>query len=288
MSLSRVCTRHTLRRKNKVVGQRAVTMTGISVLPLGYDDAGREYWKFPVSEDLFVCAEPRSDDVQAEFQAYLESTRKELEDNLKMDIDAEGAGDTKKIAVNATANDKRWKRISDLSQVRRVVELLGASAGEQALRTNIINALLLERAVPASTAAAAASATSQASAGSIAEADDAENKMDDGSATEETKSASANPNAGTLNSWLDRSRSSGNLERNASAEDLRAPAKKPAVDLVPAGMRLVTARGQDIAPSYVIQEEAVFEEDADSDAGEGEDGEDAPVNEYFTYNKGRK
>lgn len=272
-----------------MVGQRAVTMTGISVLPLGYDDSGREYWKFPVSDDLFVCAEPYSDDVQAEFVAYLETTRRELEDSLRMDINADGtaaAEDQKDRAAKKKA-EKKWKRINDLAHVRRIVELLGASPREQTLRTNLINALLLERAAPA--AAAAAAAASQTSACASAEAtEETEVKVEEGSGADEAKSATSNPNAGTLNSWIDRSRSAGNLERAASSEDVKALAKKPAVDLVPAAMRLVTARGQDILPSYVIQEEAVFEEDADSDAGEGDDEDDAPVNEYFTYNKGRK
>jgi len=47
-----------------------------------------------------------------------------------------------------------WKRLSEVQDIRRIVELLGASEGESVLKKSIINALLLER-----SAAAAASAS---------------------------------------------------------------------------------------------------------------------------------
>jgi hypothetical protein len=255
-------------------------MTGISVQPLGYDNSGREYWKFPVSDDLFVCTAPVTDECEGEFRAYVERLRRESEGDFGAEMDVEsGAAQTSASSAGAAGGaDKKWKRISEVGDIRRVVELLGASAGEQALRTNIVNALLLERVTPA---AAPASQTSAAATETVSAV---ETKSE---ADTETKSAT-NPDAGTLNSWIDRSRSSGSLERNNSVEDLKP--KKPVVDIVPVGMRLITAKGQDIMPSYVIQEEAVFEEDAaDSDVEDGEDEEaDAPVNEYFTFNKGRK
>ncbi len=47
-----------------------------------------------------------------------------------------------------------WKRLYEVTDIRRLVELLGASEGESALKKSIINALLLERSV--ATAAAGA------------------------------------------------------------------------------------------------------------------------------------
>jgi len=47
-----------------------------------------------------------------------------------------------------------WKRLYEVTDIRRLVELLGASDGESALKKSIINALLLERSV--TTAAAGA------------------------------------------------------------------------------------------------------------------------------------
>lgn len=340
--------RHTMRRRNKVVGERAVSMTGISVLPLGYDDCGREYWKFPVSEDLFVCSEHLSDDAQRAFQDQLLEDRAELlaeqdeelrqqeaevglSADCKMDVDSDAESDddilksrSNSFAVPASltassaalqcvecklagpkraecarkkANgqpDRKWKRLSDVTDIRRVVELLGTSATEQALRKSIINALLLERSTPASATAALGVASTDAIADAKREA-----------GAEDTKSgtsavaAIANPNAGTLNSWLDRSRSSNNLggenaagqgtsNGNGSEQDLKALAKKPAVDIVPAAMRLMTSKGQDIMPTYVIQQEAVFEEDGGASDNEDEQDEDVSHSEYFTFHKGRK
>ena len=286
--------RHTLRRKNKVVGQRAVTMTGISVLPLGYDDAGREYWKFPVSEDLFICTQPLSDVCQAEFQERLLQEAREMsvqnESDGVMDVDIQE--ERKNIvptttATTATEGDRNWKRISDVSSIRRIVELLGTSSSEQALRTNVINALLLERSANAAAVAAATATTTATETASSAESKtDEDLSASSAVGAEERKNTTT---TGNLNSWVDRSRSSGSLaavERTNSIEDLR---KKPIVDLVPAGMRLITARGQEIMSNYVIQEETVFEEDAgDSDEEIDDEDETTPVNEYFTFSRGRK
>lgn len=289
--------RHTLRRKNKVVGQRAVTMTGISVLPLGYDDAGREYWKFPVSEDLFICTQPLSDVCQAEFQERLLQEAREMssvqdESDVVMDVDI--LEERKNIVPTATTTapaegERNWKRISDVSSIRRIVELLGTSTTEQALRTNVINALLLERSANAAAVAAATATTTATETASSAESKTDEDLTAASSAAgaEERKGTTT---TGNLNSWVDRSRSSGSLaataERTNSTEDIR---KKPIVDLVPAGMRLITARGQEIMSNYVIQEETVFEEDAgDSDEEIDDEDETAPVNEYFTFSRGRK
>jgi len=92
---------------------------------------------------------------------------------------------------------------------------------------------------------------------------------------------------GSMNTWLDRSRSSNSLE-NAKNPDSYATEEnktlKKGVDIVPTSMRLMTGKGQDIMPNYVIQNEVVFEEEVTE---EGEDDEER-VNEYFTFNKGRK
>lgn len=356
-----------MRRRNKVVGLRAVSMTGISVLPLGYDDAGREYWKFPVSEDLFVCSEHLSDSAQLAFQEQLirdraeqraeaeeELRQQEVEesaaaagmlgasDSSRMDVDSDADSDddilksrsnsiaapASAVATTASASaaastamqcfeckptepkiseqagrkpngqpDRKWKRLSEVSDIRRVVELLGASEKEQALRKNIINALLLERTVPSSAAVVAMSADASSSAEVKSEsgADDSKSAT---SATTATAATAGNPTAGTLNSWIDRSRSSNSLGESAGAaqtsngqgieHDPRALVKRPVVDIVPAAMRLMPTKGQDILPTYVIQQEAVFEEEGGSSDNEDDDEDDITHSEYFTFSKGRK
>ena len=49
---------------------------------------------------------------------------------------------------------KVWKRLSEVQDIRRVVELLGGSENEGALKKSVINALLLERSVAAAAASA--------------------------------------------------------------------------------------------------------------------------------------
>ena len=93
-----------------------------------------------------------------------------------------------------------------------------------------------------------------------------------------------------MNSWLDRSRSSTSLnnEKNPDlAEEHANKNLKKGVDLVPTSMRLMTQKGQDISPVYMIQNEVVFEEEA-TDPVDGDEEEEERVNEYFTFNKGRK
>eukprot|EP01035_Chromulina_nebulosa_P019311 gene19311-25173_t len=66
--------RHTIRRRRKVIGDKAVSMAGISIKSLGRDNNYREYWKFPVSDDLFVTYDGPVDAEKKEFDRLIETS----------------------------------------------------------------------------------------------------------------------------------------------------------------------------------------------------------------------
>ena len=45
-----------LRRRRRLVAQRVIELAGLTNTPVGVDDAGREFWRFPVSRSIFVCS----------------------------------------------------------------------------------------------------------------------------------------------------------------------------------------------------------------------------------------
>ena len=45
-----------LRRRRRAVAERVIAVSGLNIEPLGSDSAGREYWKLPGSQALFVCS----------------------------------------------------------------------------------------------------------------------------------------------------------------------------------------------------------------------------------------
>jgi hypothetical protein len=346
------------------VGQLAAALTGVALLPLGSDDSGRVYWKFPVSPDLFVCTQSLPETALEEFQALLakeaaeaeaeavaeaaeaaqaeeeEQQQRQQQETAEMDVADGGDNSTTSAVVDDAAAasvkhertlpvpkreqetapvaaaspsprpDRRlWKRVSETGDIRRIVELLGKSRQEQQLKRALINSLLMERnalalhQAAATAAAAAASAGASAGAGAMVVSDAA--SADGAAAADAATGAQIAPASGStkdLTSWLHRSTSAasvGSASAPASAADntdgataaaaTAGPAKKPVQDIVPAAIILVPTKGQEIKPSYVIDQETVFDEDqaGDSDA-EDEDEAESYGNEYFSFAKGRK
>lgn len=61
-----------LRRKRRLIAQHVIDLAGLFSRPLGVDDAGREYWKFPCSRDLYLCeSESRVCSVQEAFRVRI-------------------------------------------------------------------------------------------------------------------------------------------------------------------------------------------------------------------------
>jgi len=250
-----------------------------------------EYWKFPTSEDLFICKACDTDPDRDSFRQLMEQQHS---DNDVVVVDVAGSVEdvsllgkrslipveTLDIVVDcATAQQsngvKQWRRISEVSTIRHVVDLLGHSTAEQHLKKNIVNFLLLERGSSSNTSASDAAPPDPDPKLLMAEEDQ-----------EKTGTA--------LTEWLGtKSTATGSIDETATAQLSAAPAnhnqptKKPVVDIVPASLRLQTSKGADISPVYVIQQETVFEDrgDEEEDPEEGLDGE-SHSNEYFTF--GRK
>lgn len=185
---------------------------------------------------------------------------------------------------SSSSSGKQWRRIAEVSTIRHVVDLLGHSPAEQRLKKNIVNFLLLER------------STSSASSSSSSSSDPIDSKPVVEGDPERTGTA--------LTDWLGaKSTAVGSIDEiTTTAQQSVAvvastnhnqtyTTKKPALDIVPASLRLQTHKGVDISPVYVIQQETVFEDrggerdDLEEGDGEGEETRSSS-NEFFTF--GRK
>jgi len=187
---------------------------------------------------------------------------------------------------SSSSSGKQWRRIAEVSTIRHVVDLLGHSPAEQRLKKNIVNFLLLER----STSSASSSSSSSSSSDPI------DSKPVVEGDPERTGTA--------LTDWLGaKSTAVGSIDEiTTTAQQSVAvvastnhnqtyTTKKPALDIVPASLRLQTHKGVDISPVYVIQQETVFEdrggERDEQEEGDGEGEETrSSSNEFFTF--GRK
>ena len=58
---------HELRRQRRRLAERMIAMSGVHTVPLGKDRKGREYWKFPKTNALFICSNVPQDTVQQDF-----------------------------------------------------------------------------------------------------------------------------------------------------------------------------------------------------------------------------
>lgn len=118
--------RHTLRRRRKLIGDQVIASAGFNTIALGYDSSGRSYWKFPISDDLFVCLRKPVVKEKQEFGI--------------------------KFGKNYASNDNGiatsqsvWKRITDTHVIRGIVASLANEESCDLLRQNIINCVLTKR-----------------------------------------------------------------------------------------------------------------------------------------------
>ena len=149
--------RHALRRRRALVAQKAVNLAGIAIHPLGWDEQGREYWRFPSSDDLYVReggAEARDDPDRDSFKRLTitqggssgsSSASASASSSSSSYMDAQPS--EHELGTSSSPSTSRlwqWKRISDITTIRNIVQLLGKShsATEQDLRKQITQSLL--------------------------------------------------------------------------------------------------------------------------------------------------
>jgi len=263
-----------------------------------------EYWKFPTSEDLFICRASDADMDKQSFRLLMEQQQRADSDGREdilgektliatatsPDVVMVDTMQQQSSSSSSSSSGKQWRRIAEVSTIRHVVDLLGHSPAEQRLKKNIVNFLLLERGASSSTSSSSSSSSSSDPIDSkpVAEGD-----------PERTGTA--------LTDWLGaKSTAVGSIDETTTTtttahqsvavaastnHNQTYTTKKPALDIVPASLRLQTHKGVDISPVYVIQQETVFEDrggerdDLEEGDGEGEETRSSS-NEFFTF--GRK
>lgn len=130
--------RHALRRRRRLIAERAISMSGICCRPLGLDDLDSEYWKYPNSDDIFVRLQSASS------SALRPIDRDERQELLRMI--GRGAPVSSPFGQSqAAATGGGWRRISDVDTIRRLVDALGKSERESQLRQNLVSILLIDR-----------------------------------------------------------------------------------------------------------------------------------------------
>lgn len=116
-----------------MIGEKVLSLLGIDTKPLGYDSNNCEYWKFPISEDLFIYTNQVIDEEKIKFFQSLNKIY-----NLRK---AENG-------VNSNIQMRNWKRISKIEDIKRIVEYLSDDIfTEKVLKSNIISNFLLDRVV---------------------------------------------------------------------------------------------------------------------------------------------
>lgn len=268
-----------------------MALTGVSTRPLGYDSHGMEYWKFPTSEDLFICRASDADMDRQSFRLLMEQRDRPtdadgdiLGETTSPDVVMVDTTQQQSSSSSSSSSGKEWRRIGEVPTIRHVVDLLGHSPAEQRLKKNIVNFLLLERG--ASSASSSSSSSDPIDSKPVVEGD-----------PERTGTA--------LTDWLGaKSTAVGSIDETTTTAQQSVAAvvastnhnqpyttKKPVLDIVPASLRLQTHKGADISPVYVIQQETVFEDrggerdDPEEGDAEGEESR-STSNEFFTF--GRK
>eukprot|EP00605_Chrysophyceae_sp_TOSAG23-4_P000427 GSChrysophyteH1.ASY1.ANO1.484.1 assembled CDS len=118
-----------LRRMRRKVVRFAVELSGLMIAPLGRDNKGREYWKFPTSEALFICRGLYGDSDKHQFLNLLGKER--------------GRSVAMKAEISAKKQEfhsSNWLLISDVTSVWNLLNNLGPSLVEQKLRKALFEA----------------------------------------------------------------------------------------------------------------------------------------------------
>jgi hypothetical protein len=224
--------RHTLRRRRKLIGDQVIATAGFNTIALGCDSTGRSYWKFPINDDLFVCL--RKPVVQEKQEFNMKFGRTNSTPNSSDHIDP---------------STSVWKRISDTGVIRNLVALLAKEESSHSLRQNIINYLLTKREVKVSQVVINAQAKN---------ASDNEDMM-----------SNADNDASTAgDDHVDEKSDDDKVKPDTRRESAR---NSQTLDSTPCALKLLKDKGFDILPLYEIAEEAVFE-DVNAIVDEEDDG----------------
>ena len=157
--------RHAARRQRVKVADLAICMAGAIIRPLGVDDMGREYWRFPSCRGLFICNGPYGNEDEVAFNTSLKKIRaNEHKQN--------GGGSRGRTIPGADLNtspkageSQLWKVVIGNANIRVLASHLGGSRNETQLRRKLRSYFteLEERIVDASASAALAAASASSS-----------------------------------------------------------------------------------------------------------------------------
>lgn len=252
--------KHTLRRRRRLIADKAINMSGICTRSLGVDDAGREYWKFPTSDDLLIC---------------LGGTRRPDPEDCD-DLNRELGRPVLKSSQEDAMKTHKWLRVSKTDEIRSIVDLLGNSEAESSVRQNIVSLLLMDR----------SSSTSMKDAKECSSAvDDAGSETEAWGSTAETASNTES----TVNG--DRDRDDGYGYTATGRRKSSKPIKQyetslqptaPIIDEKSPANVILLPKGAQILPSYEIEKEDVFTDTDPAVEGDSE----ISYQTYFSF--GRK
>ena len=138
--------RHSIRRKRKLIAERVADMSYISSRPLGHDEKGRFYWRFPNSNNSLFISPPssmseREPDKEAlaeklEAQRLGRKEKKSRTPQKKNRPDSDHAKDFNAVTLFDGGNIKKdpdrgsgdkWIRITHVLEIAKIIELLGTS-----------------------------------------------------------------------------------------------------------------------------------------------------------------
>jgi hypothetical protein len=234
-------------------------LAGMSTQPLGYDDRGRAFWRFPNSASLFIS--PPSP-----------LREREPDRDSLLDMLYPGQRTTPNTdSNNGSSHD--WILVSDLTVVAHIIELLGRSATEVNLRQALVLRYNHDMTQDTKSKAPAKVKEERKEAPDVDHVSDAPQGTKGNGDKEDESDDSDKALIGTIIS-----------RREKHARE----ATKKKGEGKPVKMRLVPDKGADVLPRYVIKEEKVFDdentvEDSDSD---GEDGSDHI--QYFVFSRSSK
>lgn len=177
----------------------------------------------------------------------------------------ESIGKTLKIENGKKGRDgvrRKWKVLSSIDEIRQLIDLLGSSSNEQKLKQTIVTEIVLER----------SKLVKEAIPKPLLDSDVADVSLED-----------------VVNSSINNKVTPTQSTAENAVATVPAPKQKPVVDNIPVALKLFINKGQPLEEKYVINQETVYEEDADYNDAEDETGEFvSKVNEFFNFTKGRK
>lgn len=117
-----------MRRCRRKIAERVIQICGINVEPLGFDDNGFSYWKFPMSDDLFICVNGFTDppDWKLNLSVLLGRSKKSSKGSksssmMRVPNAHSGIGSSPVLSYAHITGGARWVRISNTSVLVRLV-----------------------------------------------------------------------------------------------------------------------------------------------------------------------